>query len=92
MDDDDGFSAGPAPRPFSELSIESLLTTVQRLHIERMLEALTDGVPSPQVMAQINRMLADNGIVAPPMDGPLIEGRKHDRPALPDYGSKRFDE
>lgn len=92
-DGDSGGMVTNAARPNSELSIELLLTELQRLHIERMLEAVQSGVPNPAVMAQINRYLMNNGIVVAPPDGPLIEGhRNKKRPVLPNFHEQRYDE
>lgn len=93
-DGDDGFPLTEAPKDYSGLSMGDLLTRIQRLHVERMLEQLEGGTVNAQVMAQINRYLADNGIIVPPSEQPrVIEGTTTPmRKKLPDYSGRNYNE
>lgn len=96
--DEDAEDQFPAVRPdFSHLSIGDMLTRLQRAHIENLL-ALAEGdeLPKPQVLAQINRYLMDNGIVIGEVPR-TIEGQAHHLPeqkveALPNYEGENYDE
>lgn len=60
---DDYVNTDPAPS-LDELTIGSLLSRLQRAHIEKLLKAAEDPENmNAQIMAQINRFLADNGLL-----------------------------
>ena len=77
----------------SKLSIGDLLTSIQRKFIEKMYEEVnSDGPMNPAVMAQINRFLAENGIVIAPADQPkVIEGEAHrEQIEIPDFSGQDY--
>lgn len=98
--DEDFLMDETPPRPdYSELSIEAMLTRIQRAHIENMLTLVESGeIPNAQVLAQVNRFLADNGFTlngsVPTIDGTAnrLPPPPKDRQALPDFSEERYDE
>lgn len=93
MDDTDE-EAPPAKPDYTGISIENMLTRLQRAHIENLL-ALAEGgeLPSAQILAQINRYLMDNGVVFGAQPIKTIEGHVNQpRPALPDFRGENYDE
>lgn len=89
---DDDMDEPPEKPDFSHLSIGDMLTRLQRAHIENLLAVAEEGNPTPQLMAQINRFLMDNGIVVAEVPK-VIEGHAvatEKRAALPDYSGEDY--
>lgn len=92
-DEDQDFEPRAPEKPdYSNLSISDMLTRMQRAHIENLLAVAEGGNPSPQLLAQINRFLMDNGIVVAEVPK-VIEGHAvatEKREALPDYSGEDY--
>lgn len=91
MTDDD---EAPPPKPdYTGISIGDLLTRIQRAHIENLLTLAEGGEMTPQILAQINRFLMDNGVVVGAQPIKTIEGHANqpERKALPKF-EQTYDE